>query len=234
MAGPASRVSKVVMTGPLAPFGGVYELELRRRCYTPLTSVVTVASGGATEPLAGDERAGGRRADRRPGRGVPRLPAGQRALPRSVVASGPAVSAGCAAGAGGARVEEPARAGSPAEAVLASFERYLLAERGLATGTVRGYVSHAGRFLDGLSPCGACRRDGGGRDAGGAARVRGGVGERDPVLRGGAAVVSALLRSSRDWRGGPVTGGAAGDRSAPLVAAAGDHYGRCQRAACLL
>jgi hypothetical protein len=31
MAGPASRVSRVVMTGPLAAFAGVYELELRRR-----------------------------------------------------------------------------------------------------------------------------------------------------------------------------------------------------------
>lgn len=39
MAGPASRVSRVVMTGPLGPFAGVYELELRRRRYTPLTAV---------------------------------------------------------------------------------------------------------------------------------------------------------------------------------------------------
>jgi integrase/recombinase XerD len=56
-------------------------------------------------------------------------------------------------GLGVVAVEEPARAGSPAEVVLASFERYLLAERALATGTVRGYVSHARRFLGGL-PCG--------------------------------------------------------------------------------
>ena len=39
MAWPASRVSRVVMTGPLAPFAGVYELELRRRRYTPLAVV---------------------------------------------------------------------------------------------------------------------------------------------------------------------------------------------------
>ena len=60
MAGPASGVSRVVMTGLLAAFAGVYELELRRRSYTPLTVVKPGASGGATEPLAGDERAGGR------------------------------------------------------------------------------------------------------------------------------------------------------------------------------
>ena len=39
MAWPASRVSRVAMTGPLAPFAGVYERELRRRRYTPLTVV---------------------------------------------------------------------------------------------------------------------------------------------------------------------------------------------------
>ena len=42
---------------------------------------------------------------------------------------------------------EPVRAASPAEVLLAGFRRYLTAERGLAAGTVRGYVSHARRFL---------------------------------------------------------------------------------------
>jgi integrase/recombinase XerD len=40
MVRPASRVSKVLMTGPLAPFADVYALELKQRRYTPLTSVV--------------------------------------------------------------------------------------------------------------------------------------------------------------------------------------------------
>lgn len=47
--------------------------------------------------------------------------------------------------------EAPARADTPTEMVLASFERYLLSERGLSPGTVRGYVRHARRFVDGLS-----------------------------------------------------------------------------------
>lgn len=38
------------------------------------------------------------------------------------------------------------------ETLLDSFERYLLVERGLASGTVRGYVDHARKFLDGLPP----------------------------------------------------------------------------------
>src|ERR1700682_1039960 len=114
MAGQASRVSRVVMTGPLAPFAGVYELELRRRRYTPLTVVNQLRQVARLSHWLGADGLGW----------------------LGVVA-----------------VEEPARAGSPAEVVLASFERYLLAERALATGTVRGYVSHARRFLDGL-PCG--------------------------------------------------------------------------------
>ena len=44
------------------------------------------------------------------------------------------------------------QAGSSTDALLASFERYLLAERGLAAGTARGYVRHAARFLAGFSP----------------------------------------------------------------------------------
>src|SRR3984893_3486861 len=39
MVRPASRVSKVLMTGPLAPFADAYALELKQRCYTSLTSV---------------------------------------------------------------------------------------------------------------------------------------------------------------------------------------------------
>ncbi len=39
MARPASRVSRVLMTGPLAPFADAYRLELKERGYTPLTTV---------------------------------------------------------------------------------------------------------------------------------------------------------------------------------------------------
>src|SRR3954451_19552898 len=39
MARPTSRVSRVLMTGPLAPFTGGYGQELRARGYTPLSVV---------------------------------------------------------------------------------------------------------------------------------------------------------------------------------------------------
>jgi integrase/recombinase XerD len=39
VARPASRVCRVLMTGPLAPFAETYSAELRERGYTPLTTV---------------------------------------------------------------------------------------------------------------------------------------------------------------------------------------------------
>jgi site-specific recombinase XerD len=47
--------------------------------------------------------------------------------------------------------EEPSPPASPTEVVLGAFERHLLSERGLASGTVRGYVGHARRFVEGLA-----------------------------------------------------------------------------------
>jgi site-specific recombinase XerD len=55
-------------------------------------------------------------------------------------------------GLGVLRPATSARVGSPVEALLSSFERYLLSERALTVGTVRGYVAHARRFVDGLPP----------------------------------------------------------------------------------
>jgi site-specific recombinase XerD len=138
------------MAGPLAAFAGVYEQELRRRGYTPLTTVnllrqvarlslwmqtnglaVAELSREQVEEFLALQRAGGRCRSQwsRPGR-----------LCLLEVLRGLEVVA----------LEEPTRAASPAQVVLASFERYLLTERALATGTVRGYVSHARRFLGGL------------------------------------------------------------------------------------
>jgi hypothetical protein len=39
MAKPTSRASRVLMTGPLAPFADAYRVELGRRGYAPLSTV---------------------------------------------------------------------------------------------------------------------------------------------------------------------------------------------------
>ncbi len=147
---PASRLSRVGVTGPLAPFAETYRRELRRRGYTPRSAVnelrqaarlsrwleerglaVARLNRERVEEFLAFQRAGGRHRSEwsRPGlwclldvlEKLGELERGERA---SIA--------------------------SPTEALLASFETYLLRERALAPGTVRGYVDHARRFLGGL------------------------------------------------------------------------------------
>jgi site-specific recombinase XerD len=138
------------MAGPLAPFADAYRAELRRRGYTPRTMIgelrqvarfsrwleadgLTVAE--VTEARAGEflvwQRAGGchRSQWSRPG---------LRCLLDVL------------RGLGVLALEEPVAASSPTDVLLARFERYLLAERGLATGTVALYSACARRFVEGL------------------------------------------------------------------------------------
>jgi len=70
MTRPKSRVCRVVMTGPLAPFADAYELALKGRGYTPLTMVSQPAAPGRpAEPLARGERIRGHRPEWRARRG---------------------------------------------------------------------------------------------------------------------------------------------------------------------
>lgn len=68
-----------------------------------------------------------------------------------VVAAGPALSAGRATPLGVLAAEEPVPAGSPTDLLLASFERYLLSERGLCAETASGYAARTRWFVDGLA-----------------------------------------------------------------------------------
>lgn len=152
MARPASRVSRVLMSGPLAAFADAFAAELRERGYTPLTVVNELrqvgrlsrwleASGLSAADLGGErveeflawQRAGGRH---RAGWSRPGLVCLLDVL----------------RGLGVLAVESSAAPSSRTDLLLASFERYLLIERGLAVGTVGGYVAHARRFLEGLAP----------------------------------------------------------------------------------
>jgi integrase/recombinase XerD len=152
MARPTSRLSRVLMTGPLAPFANKYELELKERGYTPLTTVnqlrqVARLSGwleasGFTVAELSEERVGEFLAFQRNGgrhRSSWSRP-GLLFLLEVLRGLGVVAAAGLAV------------AKSPTDVLLAAFERYLLAERGLAAGTVRGYVRHAHRFMVGFSP----------------------------------------------------------------------------------
>jgi integrase/recombinase XerD len=140
MAKPASRVSGVVMTGPLAPFEAAYKSRLQERCYTPLTMVnqlrqvtrlsrwleangLTAAelTGGRVEEFLAVQRSDGRHR-------------GQRSRPGLLCMLDVLRGLGEVPGA------EPTRVGSP----LAAFHRYLLSERALATGTPAGMSATPG------------------------------------------------------------------------------------------
>lgn len=150
MGRPTSRVSRVLVTGPLAVFTKAYETELKERGYTRRSAVNQLRqvarlscwlnTNGLTAADLGVQR-------------VEEFLAFQRSTGRSRSQwSRPGLvclldvlgSVGVPIG------EEPAVAPSPTDALLGPFAHHLGAERGLTAGTVRGYVDHVRWFLDGL------------------------------------------------------------------------------------
>ena len=147
---PTSRLSKVVMKGPLEPFSDAYCRELLRRGYTPRsvehalrqvarlsrwledhTLAVAQLDHERVEEFLTFQRAGGKHRAEWSRPGLWCLVEVLEAL-------------------GALKPGESSSPTSPSEELLDSFETYLLSERALAPGTVRGYVDHARRFLGGL------------------------------------------------------------------------------------
>ena len=150
MARPTSRVSRVLMTGPLAPFADAYRVELRGRGYTvrstvgELRQVARLSCWLAARGLTAAELSGAR---------VDEFLVWQRAEGRyrsQWSRPGLRCLLDVLRGLGVLAAEEPVAPSSPTDVLLAGFERYLLAERGLAAGTVVLYLRSARRFVDGL------------------------------------------------------------------------------------
>src|ERR1700680_1998759 len=131
MAGPRTRVSRVLMTGPVAPFADAYRVELLDRGYTPLSAVNELREvarfsrwleqDGLTLAEVSDVR-------------VEEFLAWQRASGcdrHSLSRPGLRCLLDVLRGLGVLAAEEPAPASSPTDVLLAGFERYLLAEGGL-------------------------------------------------------------------------------------------------------
>jgi integrase/recombinase XerD len=150
MVRPSSRLSRVVMTGPLAPFADQYHERLMERRYTRLSAVnlqrqmaqlsrwlqaqglgVEELNEARVEGFLDFQRASGRD---RSGLSRPGLLCLLELLRElGVVALAIQLTP------------------SPADVLMGSFRYYLLSERGLAAGTVRGYVDRASRFVAGLA-----------------------------------------------------------------------------------
>ncbi len=147
MGRPSTRVSKVVLTGPLAPFVDGYRMRLEACGYAPLSVVNELRQVAhlsrwmaAAELAAADltcERIEEFLEERRAARG-PKACSFQGLLPMLEV-----LRPGSAPGRPGPRAE------SADDAILARFGAYLLAERGLAGSTADAYVARARRFLAG-------------------------------------------------------------------------------------
>jgi integrase/recombinase XerD len=156
MARTTSRVSRVLVKGPLFPFAEAYRARLEERRYSRLSTVnllrqVAQLSGwlaaegisveqlgeASIEAFQSAQRDGGRN---RSSVSRPGLSCLLELLRELGVVTAPVRP-------------EP----SPTEALVCSFGHYLLAERGLSAGTVRGYVDGVTRFLAGLGPGGLDR-----------------------------------------------------------------------------
>jgi len=150
MARPSTRVSRVKVSGPLAPFADAYREELERRGYTAWSVVDGLrqvarlscwieAHGLSVESLRRAQLE--RFVDDFRGQGYQR-----RCSVRGLLT---VLDVLCALGV--LEPERPVSPITPIDALLASFEDYLLAERSLAASTAASYVAAAVRFLDGLS-----------------------------------------------------------------------------------
>jgi len=146
MSRPRSKVAEVRVPGPLAPFAVEFRSALLAAGYTPLSAVNQLrlmvhlsrwldARGLSAVDLT-DERVEEYLLARRAAGYVERFTRRGLAPMLDVL------------DARGARpVVEPPLPGSAVRTLLASFERYLLAERGLASSTVAAYVARADRFV---------------------------------------------------------------------------------------
>lgn len=154
-----SRVSGVVLSGPLAPFQDDFRAELIGRGYTPRSVVPKLRQVGRLSRWLQEQALTAAELDECR---VEEFLAVQRAagVHRSQwsrvgllclleVLREQGVAAGCA----------PASPGSTTEVLLNSFARYLLDERGLAAGTVCGYVAHAPPVLGRSAPARAACPD---------------------------------------------------------------------------
>ena len=151
MARSTSRVSSVLMTGPVAPFADAYRAELLERGYASLSVVTELRQAARFSRWL--EQDGLTIAEVSEAR-VEEFFEWQRVSwhhCHSWSRPGLRCLLDVLRGLGVVAAAEPAAPGSPTDVLLACFERYLLAERGLAAGTVVLYLRSARRFVEGLA-----------------------------------------------------------------------------------
>jgi site-specific recombinase XerD len=150
MSRPSSKIAKVVVSGPLAPFAAPFEERLAELGYTPLTCVnelrlmAHLSRWLDTNRLAVGDLTKERIAEFLRERRAAGYTSGW--SPRSL---SPLVTT--LEGLEALPAPPDPRPGSRIDVVVASFERYLIDERGLLPGTATAYTRRARRFLDGCA-----------------------------------------------------------------------------------
>ncbi len=150
MAEPASRASRVLVSGPLAPFVAGFELKLAEAGYAPGSAVTQVRllahlsrwlSANHLEVIDLTDRRIDEFFEARRARNCTWCVSPEALQPLLALLSELNVLPASA----------PLVVGSAADVVLAEFHRYLLDERGLAATTACAYVYRARRFVDGCA-----------------------------------------------------------------------------------
>jgi integrase/recombinase XerD len=153
MDGPKTKVSRVVVSGPLAPFVSAFESKLRDAGYTPLSAVnqkrllAHLSRWLETDGLDVDDLTDARIQaflQSRRARGCTWSITREALMPLLELLGE----------LGTLPPPRPPVADSPVDVLLARFRRYLLEERGLAASTADAYVYRARRFLVGCAPTG--------------------------------------------------------------------------------
>jgi integrase/recombinase XerD len=139
---------QVRVSGPLAPFAGGFSGELARLGYTSLSARLQLQLMAHLSRWLAGERLD---AVALTPAVVERFLAARRAAGygNHRTARGLAPLLGYLRAAGAAPPSAPAVASTPVDALLERYRRYLLVERGLSAGTVRGYVDVVRPFLAG-------------------------------------------------------------------------------------
>ncbi len=149
MSSPTSRIIKVLGPGPLAPFAEQYRERLKERGYARW-SVISLERQVVhlNRWLDAEGLGAGQLNERRLEAFVGFVRADGR-VPSWLSRPDQVCMLGLLRELGVVPAPVPAPL-SPGEALMGSFERYLLSERGLAASTVAGYVAEASRFVAGL------------------------------------------------------------------------------------
>jgi integrase/recombinase XerD len=154
MAGRKGGVQGAGITGPLAPFAEDYEVKLRERGYSARSLACELRHLARLGGWLEDHRLGAADLSRERLEeflgGLPRRRDGSRVCSRRALAQILEVLEEH----GVARLETNEAPVSPSEALLASFERFLLRERAVAVSTASVYVERARRFLAWCAPSG--------------------------------------------------------------------------------